>query len=114
MLLLWKVRSVQGRKGMRLPLSIRVLLLLVLPGLAALPGAANGAFRCGASVGDGGDWPVEVEERCGAPDYGATDPTATVPGIGVVGEVEHWYYNPGRTKSNNTLIDNGNRIPFLP
>ena len=80
---------------MRLPLSIRVLLLLVLPGLAALPGAANGALRCGSSLVDVGDWPVEVEERCGAPDYVATYPTATVPGIGVVGEVEHWYYNPG-------------------
>ena len=80
---------------MRLPLSIRVLLLLVLPGLAALPGAANGAFRCGSSLVDVGDWPVEVEERCGAPDYVATYPTATVPGIGVVSEVEHWYYNPG-------------------
>ena len=80
---------------MRLPLSIRVLLLLVLPGLAALPGAANGAFRCGSSLVDVGDWPVEVEERCGAPDYVATYPAAPVPGIGVVGEVEHWYYNPG-------------------
>lgn len=80
---------------MRFSLSIRVLMLMVLPGLAALPGAANGAFRCGSSLVDVGDWPVEVEERCGAPDYVATYPTATVPGIGVVGEVEHWYYNPG-------------------
>lgn len=80
---------------MRVSLSIRVLMLMILPGLAALPGVANGAFRCGTSLVDVGDWPVEVEERCGAPDYVATYPTATVPGVGVVGEVEHWYYNPG-------------------
>ncbi len=80
---------------MRVSLSIRVLVLVILPGLAALPGAANAAFRCGSSLVDVGDWPVEVEERCGTPDYVATYPTATVPGIGVVGEVEHWYYNPG-------------------
>ena len=76
-------------------LPVRMLMLVVLPGLAVLPGAANGAFRCGASLVDVGDWPVEVEERCGVPDYVATYPTATIPGIGVVGEVEHWYYNPG-------------------
>jgi len=76
-------------------LSVRFLILMFLPVLAAMPGAANGAFRCGTSLVDEGDWPVEVRERCGAPDYVATYPTATVPGIGVVGEVEHWYYNPG-------------------
>ncbi|MEO9811075.1 DUF2845 domain-containing protein, partial [Marinobacter alexandrii] len=70
---------------MRFSLSSSVLMLLVLPGLAALPGAANGAFRCGSSLVDVGDWPVEVEERCGAPDYVATYPTASVPGIGIVG-----------------------------
>lgn len=80
---------------MRVPLSIRALWFLLLPGLVALPGTANGAFRCGSSLVDVGDWPVEVEERCGAPDYVATYPTATIPGVGVVGEVEHWYYNPG-------------------
>ena len=80
---------------MRLSLLMKALMLVVLPGLTALPGAANGAFRCGSSLVDVGDWPVEVEERCGAPDYVATYPTATVPGIGIVGEVEHWYYNPG-------------------
>ncbi|MEP1217043.1 MAG: DUF2845 domain-containing protein [Marinobacter sp.] len=80
---------------MRLLLSIRLLGLILLPGLAVLPGTGNTAFRCGSSLVDVGDWPVEVEERCGAPDYVATYPTATVPGVGVVGEVEHWYYNPG-------------------
>lgn len=80
---------------MRMLLSTRMLWLMLLPGLVALPGAASGAFRCGSSLVDVGDWPVEVEERCGAPDYVATYPTATVPGVGVVGDVEHWYYNPG-------------------
>ncbi|MDX1553316.1 MAG: DUF2845 domain-containing protein [Marinobacter sp.] len=80
---------------MRLLLSIRLLWMVLVPGLIVLPGTANAAFRCGSSLVDVGDWPVEVEERCGAPDYVATYPTATVPGVGVVGEVEHWYYNPG-------------------
>ncbi|WP_420389427.1 DUF2845 domain-containing protein [Marinobacter sp.] len=80
---------------MRVFCLMKVLMFLVFPGIVALPGAAHGAFRCGSSLVDVGDWPVEVEERCGAPDYVATYPTATVPGIGIVGEVEHWYYNPG-------------------
>lgn len=60
-----------------------------------LPVSVSAAFRCGTSLVDVGDWPVEVEERCGEPDYVATYPSAVLPGIGVVREVEHWYYNPG-------------------
>lgn len=61
----------------------------------ALPLSANASVRCGASLVDIGDWPVEVEESCGEPDYIATYPSATIPGVGVVEEVEHWYYNRG-------------------
>lgn len=56
---------------------------------------AASAFRCGNSLVDVGDWPVEVEERCGAPDYVAIYPAQTVPGLGITETVEHWYYNPG-------------------
>ena len=79
---------------MRLLLSVRLLGVALVTGLVE-PGTVNAAFRCGSSLVDVGDWPVEVEERCGAPDYVARYPTATVPGVGIVGEVEHWYYNPG-------------------
>ncbi|MFW5825275.1 MAG: DUF2845 domain-containing protein [Marinobacter sp.] len=70
--------------------------LLLIGLLAAAP--ASAAFRCGASLADIGDWPVEVEERCGEPDYMATYPSATIPGIGVVEDIEHWYYNRGPRK----------------
>lgn len=60
--------------------------------------AASAGFRCGASLVDIGDWPVEVEERCGEPDYVATYPSATIAGIGVVEDIEHWYYNRGPRK----------------
>lgn len=71
-----------------------VLTALTL-GVAGFPGVADAAFRCGNSLVDVGDWPIEVEERCGEPDYVAVYPSATISGLGVVREVEHWYYNPG-------------------
>lgn len=72
-------------------------LCLVLFGfLVATPAGAG--FRCGNALVDVGDWPIEVEERCGEPDYVATYPAATIPGIGVVEDVEHWYYNRGPRK----------------
>ncbi|WP_328187581.1 DUF2845 domain-containing protein [Marinobacter sp. OP 3.4] len=63
--------------------------------MLALPLFASASVRCGASLVDIGDWPVEVEESCGEPDYIATYPSATIPGVGVVEEMEHWYYNRG-------------------
>lgn len=70
--------------------------MLLALGLAwCLPAMGGASVRCGASLVDIGDWPVEVEESCGEPDYVATYPSATIPGIGVVEEVEHWYYNRG-------------------
>ncbi len=55
----------------------------------------SAAFRCGNALVSQGDWPLEVEERCGEPDYVATYPQAVVPGLGVVQTEEHWYYNRG-------------------
>ncbi len=67
-----------------------VLLLLLM-----LPGAAQSAFRCGSALVDVGDWQVEVEERCGTPDYIAIYPAQSIAGLGVTETIEHWYYNPG-------------------
>lgn len=68
-----------------------VMALLILWGVSP----AHGSFRCGTSLVSIGDWPVEVRERCGDPDYVARYPSAALPGLGIVQEVEHWYYNRG-------------------
>ncbi len=68
---------------------------LTLIALLAVTQAGHGALRCGSSLVSDGAWPYEVEESCGAPDYIAAYPTATLPGLGVVQTEEHWYYNPG-------------------
>lgn len=68
---------------------------LLLLAMVAVTAPAHGTFRCGSALVDEGDWPVEVRERCGDPDYQATYPSTVLPGLGVVSEVEHWYYNPG-------------------
>jgi len=76
----------------------KLTILWPIPALAivaCLGAPAQGSVRCGASLVDIGDWPVEVKESCGEPDYVARYPSATLPGIGVVEEVEHWYYNRG-------------------
>ncbi|MDC0663649.1 DUF2845 domain-containing protein [Marinobacter sp. SS21] len=77
------------------PCAIHSLRLAVLLLVILLPGTALTAFRCGSALVDIGDWPVEVEERCGAPDYVAIYPAQSVAGLGVTDIVEHWYYNPG-------------------
>lgn len=74
------------------PHSLLVVLAVVTLSLP-VPGGAG--FRCGSSLVSMGDWPVEVRDRCGEPDYIATYPTAAIPGLGIVQEVEHWYYNRG-------------------
>lgn len=69
---------------------------LVLWGILLLVGSpALAAFRCGSALVDIGDWPVEVKERCGEPDYVAVYPAETIAGLGVIDTIEHWYYNPG-------------------
>ena len=57
--------------------------------------SSQAALRCGTALVSEDAWPTEVEELCGAPDYVAEYPTATVPGLGVVQTEAHWYYNPG-------------------
>lgn len=54
------------------------------------------AMRCDGRLVDENDWPVEIREKCGAPDYVARYPQAAVPGLGLTSIVEHWYYNRGR------------------
>lgn len=78
--------------------------LLALTAFAALAQTGQSAIRCGSSLVNEGAWPIEVEESCGAPDYVAEYPTATIPGLGVVQTVEHWYYNPGPQRFIRRLI----------
>ncbi|SFR56681.1 Protein of unknown function [Marinobacter daqiaonensis] len=67
---------------------------LVLIGLSGTTMASAGV-RCGSSLVEIGEWPLEVKESCGEPDYVASYPGTTIPGVGVVEEIEHWYYNRG-------------------
>ncbi|WP_336366078.1 DUF2845 domain-containing protein [Marinobacter sp. C2H3] len=81
-----------------------VVPLITLFVLVAVTPTSQAALRCGSSLVSEGDWPVEVEERCGKPDYVATYPTATLPGLGVVQSEEHWYYNPGPQRFIRRLV----------
>lgn len=83
---------------------IRLQQVLALIVLATLTQAGQSAIRCGSSLVNEGAWPIEVEESCGPPDYVAAYPTATLPGLGVVQTVEHWYYNPGPQRFIRRLI----------
>lgn len=87
---------------------MRVLGLLLVSLL--LPSLAQAAFRCGTGLVDVGDWPVEVKERCGEPDYVAIYPEATLPGLGIVQTVEHWYYNPGPSSFIRRLVFRNGRL----
>lgn len=78
--------------------------LLALVILVVLANNSLAELRCGNSLVSEGDWPAEVEQRCGTPDYIANYPTATVPGLGVVGTEEHWYYNPGPQRFVKRLV----------
>ncbi|MBW7469509.1 DUF2845 domain-containing protein [Marinobacter sp. M216] len=85
----------------------RLIMLLIL---ATLTSGAQGALRCGASLVSDGAWPIEVEERCGPPDYVAEYPSATVPGLGVVQTEMHWYYNPGPQRFIRLLVFRNGRL----
>lgn len=69
--------------------------LFPLLALTVFTTSAQAALRCGSYLVDNDAWPIEVEERCGPPDYVVEYPTATIPGLGVVQTEMHWYYNPG-------------------
>ncbi|EMP56278.1 hypothetical protein MSNKSG1_10403 [Marinobacter santoriniensis NKSG1] len=78
--------------------------LLALIVLAVVAPGSEGAFRCGTALISEDAWPVEVEERCGSPDYIAEYPSATVPGLGIVQTEAHWYYNPGPQRFIRRLV----------
>ncbi|MBW4936218.1 DUF2845 domain-containing protein [Marinobacter sp. F4206] len=78
--------------------------LTLLLALIAFAPTVQGALRCGASLVSDDAWPIEVEERCGPPDYIAEYPSAAVPGLGVVQTEMHWYYNPGPQRFIRRLI----------
>lgn len=88
--------------------SFRIALVAVL--LLSVTTIAEASFRCGTSLVDTGDWPVEVKERCGEPDYVAVYPQATLPGIGVIATVEHWYYNSGSQRFIRRLVFRNGRL----
>ena len=77
--------------------------LLVLLAFAA-PGAAADGMRCGSDLISTGDWPVEVREVCGEPDYIAIYPQQVLAGFGLVREVQHWYYNRGSNEFIRRLV----------
>ncbi|MBD3655025.1 MULTISPECIES: DUF2845 domain-containing protein [Marinobacter] len=81
-----------------------LLALLTFAALVALAQTSHGELRCGSSLVSNGAWPIEVEERCGPPDYVAEYPSATVPGLGVVQTEAHWYYNHGPQRFMQRLI----------
>lgn len=89
---------------------MRIYRTLLTVALLLLPLVGHAAFRCGTGLVDIGDWPVEVEERCGEPDYVAVYPQATLPGIGIVQTVEHWYYNPGPSGFIRRLVFRDGRL----
>ncbi len=83
---------------------IRIAQIIALAILAALAQISQAELRCGSSLISTGDWPLEVEDSCGPPDYIAEYPTGTVPGLGVVQTEEHWYYNSGPQRFIRRLI----------
>lgn len=62
------------------------------------------AMRCDGHLIDAGDWPIEVREACGEPDYVARYPQAAIAGLGYIQTLEHWYYNPGPQRLLRRLI----------
>lgn len=85
-------------------MTMRWQTLPILLGLAFFGQHSQATFRCGNSLINEGDWPAEVELRCGTPDYISNYPTATVPGLGVIQTEEHWYYNSGPRRFIKRLV----------
>ena len=76
-------------------LGIIAPLLLSLLSLAPAAPAQQEAFRCRGHLVETGDRTFEVRRRCGAPDFADRYPEAEIPGVGFVGDIRDWYYNPG-------------------
>lgn len=99
-----KSRMLGFRELMTVNQVVKRSILLGLLALAGLGQVSQAGFRCGSSLVNEGDWPTEIEQRCGPPDYISTYPTATVAGLGVVQTEEHWYYNPGPQRFVKRLV----------
>ena len=68
---------------------------LLLLGALAGPLAAEEAFRCRGDLVTSGDRTFEVRRLCGEPDFIDRYPEQRIPGVGYVGDIRDWYYNPG-------------------
>ncbi|HET8701814.1 MAG TPA: DUF2845 domain-containing protein [Nitrococcus sp.] len=71
--------------------------LLQLAGWLALLCASLPAYalQCDHGIVSIGDRAFTVQRKCGAPAYVDRYPEGFVPGVGDVGDIEQWYYNPG-------------------
>jgi hypothetical protein len=85
--------------------SVKLLLGLII----ACAASTGMAMRCNGQLVDDNDWPVEVREKCGEPDYVATYPEIVAPGLGHT-VLEHWYYNPGPQAFIRRLTFRGGRL----
>ncbi|HKJ95968.1 MAG TPA: DUF2845 domain-containing protein [Gammaproteobacteria bacterium] len=68
-------------------------LLFTLAALLTCGDAA--AMRCGSRLIQHDDLSYQVARLCGEPDYIDRQVGIIVPGFGVLGETEEWYYNRG-------------------
>jgi hypothetical protein len=75
---------------------MRLLLIGLGTALAiCLPGGGALAARCDDGIVGPGDGRFEVLRACGEPDYVDRQAEHYLPGVGLVGELEEWYYNDG-------------------
>lgn len=87
----------------------RLLLAVLMPLAALTAGPALAGFRCDTDLVGRGMTPLEVLERCGAPEfeYGWTD--YRYPGLFV--RVDQWTYHLGRNRFRRELtFENGRLI----
>lgn len=84
--------SVAACGGMPRPLRLLQLAAWLSLLAAALPAYA---LQCDHGIVSTGDRAFAVQRKCGDPDYVDRYPEALIPGVGYVGELEEWYYNPG-------------------
>ncbi|MGD8428766.1 MAG: DUF2845 domain-containing protein [Ectothiorhodospiraceae bacterium] len=68
------------------------------------------ALRCPDGLVEMGDRRFQVRHACGDPDYVDRQAEAFVAGVGVVGEIVEWYYNPGPQKLVRILTFRNGRL----
>ena len=83
--------------------AMKTLTLLAMMLLAG-HGITSDGMRCDRGLIGNGDWPAEVREACGEPDYRATYPQQVLGGIGLIREETHWYYNRGPNEFVRRLV----------